>query len=276
MDNTATYTPDLSGKFLFMRHGQTWFNKNCHLYTMYDPSLSDSHLTDEGKEQIKESQKKINELDIEKVYVSPYYRALETVTIALENYPKIKDLEIIVHPKIAEVVCGVHDYIIDIKQTKKDFNMNSKIKIDWSYFDDYVKNHSKYSENFFYFENIDLVDETEKYEEYLKLKEFYDKQDMNSYKEELSQFLKDKSKKLKIHESLKHAYERFEEFKTFLRNEHKETLNDKNKKVLSICHSTFINTATSPVPISTNKDCSSKGPKGLYRIQNGEIITLFV
>jgi len=273
MEIAKNYIPDLSGKFLFMRHGQTWFNKNCHLYTKYDPTLSDSHLTEEGIKQIKASQEKVNKLDIEKVYVSPYYRALETVTIALENHPSAKDLEVFVHPDIGEVVCGVHDYIIDIKQTKKDFNMNSKIKINWKYFDEYVKN-SKYDENFFYFDHIDLISETEKNDEYLKLKKLYDNQNMEGFKEELSNFLKDKSKTIGIHESLKHAGERFVTFKNFLKNQHNETLNDINKKVLSVCHSTFINTATSPVPILTNK--YNEEMRKVYNIKNGEIITLFV
>ena len=269
---SLAYAPDLSGKFLFMRHGETFFNQKKHFMGKIDPELCDSHLTDKGIQQILLSQEKINKLNIEKVYVSPYYRALQTVSIALEKYPNAKDLKVVVHPKIAEVVCGVHDYIIDIKQTKKDFNMDSNIKIDWSYFDEYVKN-IKYDENFFFFENIDLIDEDEKNDEYLKLKKLYDSGDMKSYKEELGKFLKHKSKKIKKHESLKHAYERFKEFKDFLRNEHKGTIDDIDKKILCVCHSTFINTATSPVPISTK---SHEKPNNLYKIKNGEIITLLV
>ena len=135
----STYSPDTSGKFLFMRHGQTWYNRNTDLSRRYNPDLCDAHLSDEGVNQIKSTQEIINKLNLEKVYVSPYYRALQTATIALENHPNLKEMKIIVHPKISEVVCGAHDFIFDIKKTKKDFNMNSKVKIDWSYFDKYVK-----------------------------------------------------------------------------------------------------------------------------------------
>ena len=97
---------------------------------------------------------------------------------------------------------------------------------------------------------------------------------MKGFKEELGHFLKKKSRKISKHESLKHAYERFQEFKEFLRNEHKDTYNDINKKILCVCHSAFINTATSPVPIISTK--SHEKPKNLYSIKNGEIITLLV
>ena len=43
----------------------------------------------------------------------------------------------------------MQEFILDINQTKKDFNMNSKDKVNWSIFDEYVKN-SKYGENLFF------------------------------------------------------------------------------------------------------------------------------
>lgn len=268
------YSPDLSGKFLFMRHGQTWYNRTTELSRGYNPDLCDSHLSDEGINQIKLSQETINKLNLEKVYVSPYYRALQTCTLALENYPELKNLQIIVHPKISEVCCGGHDFIFEIKQTKKDFNMNSKVKIDWSYFDNYVKE-INYDENFFYFENINLIDEKEKNEEYLKLKKLYEEKDeKKGYKEELKRFLEEKKKILPRFESLKHAYQRFEDFKNFLKNEHKDTINDLNKKILCISHSTFIKTASSPEPFLIDK--IEENTDHLYKIKNGEIITLFL
>ena len=268
------YTPDLSGKFLFMRHGQTWYNRTKDLSRRYNPDLCDSHLSDEGINQIILAQETINKLNIEKVYVSPYYRALQTCTLAFKNYPNLKNLQVIVHPKISEVVCSGHDFIFDIKETKKDFNMNSEVKIDWSYFDNYVKE-MNYDENFFYFENINIIDEKEKKEEYLKLKKLYEEKDeKRGYKEELKKFLEEKKKVLSRFESLKHAYERFEDFKKFLRIEHKETINDLNKKVLCVSHSTFIKTASSPEPFLIDK--INEDTSHLYNIKNGEIITLYL
>ena len=270
-NNSKKYILDLSGKFLFMRHGQTWFNKQkSDDSRRYNPEFCDAHLTDKGIEQIKSSQKSINKLNLEKVYVSPYYRTLQTVTLALENYPNLSEIKVLVHPKISEMVLNIQDFYLDIKQTKKDFNMNSKVKIDWSYFDEYAKK-SKYDENFLYFENLNLLAESEKNFEYLKLKEIYENGEIQEFKKEIGKFLKKKNKIFSQYESFKHVYQRFEEFKSFLKNEIKDNMNDKNKKILCISHGGFINTATSPVPFQNDK---INEPDNLYRIQNGEIISL--
>ena len=267
------YIPDLSGKFLFMRHGQSLFNKVTDESRKYNPDLIDAHLSEEGINQSISRQNDLNKLDIEKVFVSPYNRALETMTYALQKHPNVDKLIAVVHPKISEVTCSGHDFIFDIKENKKEFNMNSSVKVDWSYFDEYVKN-SKYDENFFFFENMNLLDEKVKNDEYLKLKELYDKGDVQKYKDELQKFLKENIKVYKKYESYKHSTERFEEFKKYLKQEFKETLNDKTKKVLCVCHSAFINVATSPVPFL--KDEIDEKRDNCYQIKNGEIISLLI
>ena len=271
--SSPKFSFDLSGKFLLMRHGETFYNSNPNLSRRYNTDLSDSHLSDVGINQAKSKQEEINNLDIERIYVSPFYRAIQTISLALENHPNLNNIKVIVHPKISEIVCSAHDYIIDIKQTKKDFNMNSKVKVDWSYFDEYVKK-IKYDENFFYFENIDLIDEKEKNEEYKKLKELYDKEDMKGFKEELWNYLKEKNKTFVIYESFKHGYERLEEFKNFLKIEHKDTINDKNKKVLCVCHSSLISIVISPIQFS-NLNLNKK-PDNLVKLGNAKIISFFV
>ena len=274
-DNVSPrYIPDLSGKFLFMRHGQTWFNRQKGDESRkYNPDFCDAHLSDTGIDQIKSKQEIINKLNIEKIYVSPYYRALQTVTLVLENHPNKENIKIIVHPLISELVFGIQDFLFDIKKTKKDFNMNSKIKIDWSYFDEYVKN-SKYDENFIYYDNMNLLDENEKNKHYLKWKEKYEKGNIEGFKKDITEFLLEKKKIFFKFESLKHGFQRFEEFKKFLKNEHKDTIDDKNKKVLCVSHGAFINTATSPKPFLVDK--LDEIPNNLYHIQNGEIITLLI
>ena len=152
------FTQDLKGKFLFMRHGKTEFNSDKDKLRQINPSYIDCHLSNKGIEQVKLRQKLINSLSIEKVYVSPFYRALQTVSLLLENHPNAKNISIVVHPKIAEIGGCTHDFIFDIKENKKDFNMNSKIKFDWSLFDEYVKN-IKYDENFFYFNEFNMINE---------------------------------------------------------------------------------------------------------------------
>ena len=271
---SSKFIPDLSGKFLFMRHGESLFNKMREDPSrVYNPDLCDAHLSKEGIEQSKLKQKDINELNIIKVFVSPYFRALETMTYALESYPYIENIKAIVHPQISEVVCCGNDFIIDIKETKAKFNMNSKVKVDWSLFDEFIKK-SKFDENFFFFENINLLDNKTKEEIYIKLKTLYDKGDMKEYKNELGKFLKEHYEHYRKYESFKHSSERFDEYKKFLHEKFKDTINDTNKKVLSICHSCFINVATSPVPFLIDKIEESK--ENLYQIKNAEIISLLI
>ena len=191
-NESPKYIPDLSGKFLFMRHGQTWYNKQKGDESRkYNPDFCDAHLSDTGIDQIKSKQEIINKLNIEKIYVSPYYRALQTVTLVLENHPNKENIKIIVHPLISELVFGIQDFLFDTKKTKKDFNMNSKIKIDWSYFDEYVKN-SKYDENFIYYDNMNLIDENDKNKQYLKWKEKYEKGNIEGFKKDITEFLLEK------------------------------------------------------------------------------------
>ena len=268
IDNNQKYILDLSGKFLFMRHGQSIFNQILDESRKYNPDLCDAHLSEEGINQAISKQNTIKKLFLEKVYVSPYYRGLETAFYALKNYDNKNNLKIIVHPKLGEKVCSIHDFIMDIKQTKKDHNMNSEIKVDWSLFDEYV-NKSNYDENFFYFENIDLLEEKEKNEVYLKLKNLYDNENIKEYKDELKKLITEKYKN--GFESFNHAYGRFEEFKQFLKQECKDTINDKNKKIFCITHSSFIKAATSFKPIIKNEI-----PESFYKISNAEIISIII
>jgi len=272
-ESNPIFSLDTTGKFLFMRHGETWFNREKYMFSRGNPEFGDSHLSDDGINQIKASQETINKLNLEKVFVSPYYRTLQTVTIALENYPNLKDITVTVHPKLAEVVCGAQEFILDIKQNKKDFNMDSKVKIDWSYFDKYIKD-IKFDENFFYFENIDSFDEKEIYNEYLNLKKLYDENDSKEgLKEELGKFLKTKNKQCSKYESSKHAYERFENIMNFLTNEFKDTINDTSKKILCVSHSTFIKSGIDSKQ-KANKLHSKKHHKQ-FQIKNGQIVSLF-
>ena len=271
------FIPDLSGKFLFMRHGESLFNKMREDPSrVYNPDLCDAHLSKEGIEQSKLKQKDINELNIIKIFVSPYYRALETMTYALESYPYIENIKAIVHPQISEVVCCGNDFIIDIKETKAKFNMNSKVKVDWSLFDEFIKK-SKFDENFFFFENINLLDNKTKEEIYIKLKMLYDKGDMKEYKNELGKFLKDHYEHYRKYESFKHSNERFDEFKNYLKNEFKENLNDANKKILCVCHSALLSAAISSTPFLKDEIEEEKEKcDNLYQIKNAEIISILI
>ena len=267
------YIQDLSGKFLFMRHGESLFNRIDGEEKRYNPDFCDAHLSEKGIEQAKSRQEDINKLNIEKVYVSPYNRALETMLYALETHPDLDNLVVIVHPKIGEIIgCG-HDFTFDIKQKKQKFNMNSKVKVDWSIYDEYAKK-SKYDENFLFFENMNFLDEKIKEEKYLKLKSLYDKGDIKKYKDEIGRLLKENLTPDTRFESFKHSYERFEEFKKYLLHEFKDTINNKEQKILCICHSAFISIATSPYPFL--KDDRKETREHLFHPKNAEIISILL
>ena len=137
---TELYSRNLEGKLLFMRHGETNFNidKN-YKKRKVNKTYIDCRLNEKGIEQAKSRQEILNTLSFEQVYVSPFYRALQTLTYSLANHPNKDNIIAIVHPLVSEVGNCINDYVLDIKQSKKDFNMNSKVKIDWSLFDEFIK-----------------------------------------------------------------------------------------------------------------------------------------
>jgi broad specificity phosphatase PhoE len=231
-------------KFYFMRHGETIYNSIKDKSAKYNPLYADCHLSNEGILQSKSKQSFFNKLDIEAIYVSPYYRAIQTMQYCLETHPNADKIIAYIHPNLAELSGMMHEFILDIKETKKDFNMNSKIKVNWSIFDDYISK-IKYKENLFFMNNWDLIDEKQRDEYYNKLNDLYEKGDMDLYKKEVSKIIEERFKtKLKF-ESYKHAYQRFIDFKNYLYEKHKNTINDKTKKIIAISHRLYISIATS-------------------------------
>ena len=108
----------------------------------------------------------------------------------------------------------------------------------------------------------------------MKLKSLYDNGEMAKYREEIGKFLKDNLRTDTQFESFKHSHERFEEFKRYLHEEFKDTINNKDKKVLCVSHGAFIRTATSPVPFL--KDEIKETIDNLYYVKNAEIISLLI
>ena len=242
INDPPEYSQDSSGKFLFMRHGQTFYNVG--LPEIKNPTHINSSLSENGIKQVISAQDILNKLSIKKVYVSPYNRTLETATYALENHPNIKNIIAVVHPKLAEKYSDIHDIILDIKETKKNFNLNSKLKVDWSLFEEYVKN-LQWEENFFYFENLDCFDINEKKEIYLKFKEIYDNGDFEKLSNELVQFARNNSIIENRVESIKHVFNRFVDFRKDMYKYHGNTFDNENSKILCVTHSGFIRTITS-------------------------------
>ena len=245
------YSKDLSEKLLIMRHGETDFNADTDKGNrITNPKYPDCRLNQNGISQAKSKQGLINSLTLEKVYVSPIYRALQTVTYCLENHPNKNNIVVVVHPLVSEISNCINDYILDIKQTKKDFNMNSKIKVDWSLFDEYVKT-IKYEENFYYFDNFDCYEGKEIM--YQKLKNIYNNGDIDGLRNGLSELATLRFQAKIRFESLKHLQGRFNKFCEYIREHHKDTLNDKKNKILVVSHCAYIKIGTDLTPYESEK-----------------------
>jgi len=245
MGNLSNYLNNkIDSKFYFMRHAETIYNTISDKSAKYNPIYADCHLSTKGIEQSRNKQEYFNKLNIEAIYCSPYFRAIETMINCLEAHPNKENIIIYIHPKLAELAGMMQEFIIDINETKEKFNMESNIKVNWDIFDEYA-NKLKYRENLFFMDNWDLIEENKREEIYKKLIDIYDKKDMKIYKEEVANIIKERYKtKLKF-ESYSHTYQRFLDFKNFIYEKHKDTMNDLDKKIIAISHKLFISIATS-------------------------------
>ena len=272
MTNNPYYSKDTKGKLLIIRHGETFFNTDPDKEgrkTKY--KYIDSKLTEKGIEESKSLKETLNKLSIETIYISPMYRSFQTIFYALEDYPDLSKIKVIVHPLVNEVTSCVQDYLLDIKQTKKEFNMNSKIKFDWSIFDEYVKK-IKWEENFYYFENFDCFEENKKNEMYEKLKYLYNKNDLANVQKELEQLAIIRYQQDKRFESLKHLQFRFNKFLEYIKEKHKNTLDNTEEKILVVTHTSFIKCATDRTPYES-EDIQNYHPNS-YSSKNCEIISI--
>ena len=262
------YSKDLSEKLLIMRHGETDFNADTDKGNrITNPKYPDCRLNQNGISQAKSKQGLINSLTLEKVYVSPIYRAIQTVTYCLENHPNKNNIVVVVHPLVSEISNCINDYILDIKQTKKDFNMNSPIKIDWSLFDEYVKG-IKYDENFYYFENFDNLKEKDQI--YQKLRTIYERNNIEELKIGLTELAKLRVHYKKRFESLKYLQGRFKKFCENVKNEYKESLGDEDKKILAISHCSYMKVGTDINLYSEEKQYFNTN---CYKPKNCEILS---
>lgn len=266
------YSLDTTGKLLIMRHGETYYNiEQDKKARKTNPKFIDCKLTPKGIEQAKSMKEALNKLNIEEIYISPMYRAFQTVIYALENHHNISNIKVVVHPLLNEGTSYVQDYQLDIKKKKAEFNMNSKIKFDWTIFDDFVKN-IKYDENFYYFDNFDCFEENKKNEMYHKLRDLYEKNDFNSLEKGLSELSRMRYAHDKRFESIKYLQTRCLKFLEFIKEKHKNTLDNIDNKILVISHASFIKCATDRTPYE-NEDIQDYHPNS-YRCKNCEIISI--
>ena len=270
--NHQKYSLDVEGKFLFIRHGQTICNSDKkYKERKFNPDYIDSHLSDKGISQTKKLKNILNNLNIEDIYVSPLYRSLETAKYILEENPNYKG-QIIVHPLIIECPNCIDDFIYDIKQTKNDFK---DLNINWDIFNQYTN--KKWNENFYYFEYFNRMNENQKLDKFNKLLNLYNKGDMNNYKIEMvNEFPRMifNEQSLQPFESFKHVYSRFLEFKNFLVERHKKTLNEIDKKVLVITHGDFLGVITNKYLYGNDEQ--NYFPKDCCYCKNCDIISIYI
>ena len=272
--NSQKYSLDTKGKFLFIRHGQTICNSDKNYKKRkVNENYIDSHLSEKGIIQTKNLKEKLDGLNIEAIYVSPLYRSLETAKYMLENM-NYKG-EIIVHPLISECPNCIDDFIFDINETKKDF---SDLKINWNIFDEYIKTYQKWNENFYYFEYFNRLKEDEKVIKYNKLLNIYNKKEMTEFKKEIvkeiPQIIFNEEKSIQPFESFKHVYSRFLDFKQFLLEKHKETLNDLNKKIIVITHGDFLGVITNKYLYDS--DDINYFPRDCCHCNNCDLISIYL
>ena len=230
-------------------------------------------MSKKGIKQSKELKNIIKNMNIECIYVSPLYRSLETVKYVIEDNPSFH-YQIIVHPLIIECLNCIDDIIYNIKETKDNFK---DLNIKWDIFDKYVNEYKNWNENFYYFEYFNRLEENKKNIKYNKLLNLYNKGDMNNLKNEIVNEIPKvifQKNYLQPFESFKHVYSRFLEFKEYLIENHKNSLNDFDRKILVITHGDFLGVITNKY-LYDNDDINYF-PDDCCFCKNCDIISIYV
>ena len=244
-DDKKLYSLDTLGKVIYIRHGRSIYNDDCEklgeMNIITNPKYINADLCEKGIQQAQSKQNVYNKLDILQGYVSPLNRAIQTAFNIFENHPQRNNFTFIVHPFLTEIVISITDLIDDIEKTKKKYNLNSKVKFDWSLFDEYYKTEKE--KNLFFFNFVDAFDnETKKYF-VNKINESYKKPEFLNNLSEMIQ--KEMDLKLWGIETLNHCFYRSLNFKKYIKNKYKDDLNNNEKKIIVVTHSDYVRLASS-------------------------------
>ena len=161
-----------------------------------------------------------------------------------------------------------------INETKNDFK---ELNVNWDIFNKCINEYKNWNENFYYFSYFNRLEENEKKIKYNKLLNIYNKRDMSNLKKEIVNempkiiFNKDT---IQPFESFKHVYSRFLEFKNFLSEKHKESLNDLDKKVIVVTHGDFLGVITNKY-LYENDDINFY-PEDCCYCKNCDIISIYI
>lgn len=281
----AIYDLSTSGKYIFIRHGETDYNVKIKEIKKeiagVDPIHLDMPLNEKGINQSLELSKSLKDFKIKIVLTSPLRRTLQTTYNSLKDHPDKEKIKILICPLVTETVSATHDYSINIHKKKEYFSKkNLGMDFDWSLFEE--KFPSLGDQEFYYIKFIDNIDTTdvrnnEILQKLLKMIEEMNKISLQN-KEFYEKFLQDATDKIQVNlcdlayfyfminkkkpESLNHMFIRSLEFKEFLRNLNKnfckvykeKMLNEiensngnesDDEKVLVFTHSAFIKISSS-------------------------------
>ena len=264
------YSHDFNkNKFLYIRHGETNFNKdiklNKKLYFEFKKDLKylDINLNEQGIKDAINCAQILKKFNIINIYSSPLNRCLQTSKIICEQLNL--NNKIIVHPLLNEIIESINDFIFDINEKKLIYNEKF---FDWNLYNKLLD--SNFKQNFYFIEyldnlNINIIKNIK--QEFLN-----NINNKNKIKENLINLIKLENKKFKKLESLNHLFYRNLQFKKYLRNKYSLDKNI-NNKVLIITHSNFIKISTSQL-IYNLKDAGKYFPKDSYQAKNCEILSI--
>lgn len=298
MDANALYELGTEGRVLYIRHGETHYNqesKKNPLIAKANPSYIDSHLTPMGIAQANKVAEKLSKFAIRKIYSSPLFRCLQTAFYALEHHPNVESIIVYVHPLLTEIIGGIQDWNHDTKGKKAKFNLNSKVKFDWSLFDLYYK--TDIEQELFCLKESDIMDDS--YRNYIKeTEELFIKENYKDLPCKISEIITEgliKRKHFKF-ETMNHVFKRTIEFKQFLLKELNHNANgysngenakdttttaincstDSNEnKIIVFSHSGIVKISTSKSAYTMKKHAIDV-PKDIYEIKNCECISMII
>lgn len=217
-------------QIFLIRHAESLFNASADKKRGVNSTFIDSKLTLNGINQAKIASKIIANLKLNRIYVSPLFRCLQTAFLLFSEHPESNSIIIFIHPLITESLNSISNFTYSISESKKIFNKNTKPKFDWSIFDEYVRKNF-INENLFFFNNIDGISNK---------KEIYDKLifniNNNNFEEIKVIFSKIIGNRFEMRveiESKKNLEKRVNEFKLFLEEQVKKF------NILIIGHSAF-------------------------------------
>ena len=266
------FEKNTEGKFLYIRHGETTKNKRMEVIDKNKlkaiPEYLDCELDKKGIEQAKKASEIISNFEIEDIWVSPLHRTLQTAFYLFENNPNRDKLVLKVNPFIIEAMSGTDTLSFLISKRKKEFNMNSKVKFDWSYFDSIYTNQK--DQDLFYLDFIDKIPEEDKNKLINDIKDNYYVSEDKLRESILNLCYYITNHNIDRIETLLHVFNRNLKFKEFLSKKYNNR--DPNKKIIIITHSRFISISTSKKIYSMNE--VNDYPDDTYCPKNCEIISI--